>query len=240
MILLAVLGLVAGSLVWIVGEGLADDCGRICLPTCAACETPLPARAWLPLTTLVGGARCPACGLRQPSSRALCEVLAAAYFALAYWRFGYSTELVAVLACSLPLLIVLMIDLWTRYVYTSVVIAGALIGFGFALANGFGTLLTAALAALGGGLIFAVVFVLARTLYGTAEEDPFGWGDVLLAAMIGAITNYPGVVRALVLGIFLGGAVAAVLLARRKRGGDAFAYGACLCGGALLALVLPG
>lgn len=240
MILLTVLGLFAGSVIWTIGQAQAADRDQLGPPVCLGCETPLPVRAWLPLTALAGGPRCPACGLRQPVTRVLCEVLVSAYFALAYWRFGYSLELVAVLVCSLPLLIVLMVDLWTRFIDTGVVVTGALAGFGFALTHGIGALLTAALAALGSGAIFAIVFALARVVYADAEEDPFGWGDVLLAAMIGAVTNYPGVIRALVLGIFVGGAVAAVLLARRKQGGDVFAYGVCLCSGALLALVLPG
>jgi leader peptidase (prepilin peptidase)/N-methyltransferase len=64
-----------------------------------------------------------------------------------------------------------------------------------------------------------------------------GWGDVKLAAMIGAFLGWPVGPVALYLGFLVGGIVAVTLLALRVRGRkDAIPFGPSLAAGALLAL----
>jgi prepilin signal peptidase PulO-like enzyme (type II secretory pathway) len=86
-----------------------------------------------------------------------------------------------------------------------------------------------------GGLIFGGLHLLARRVYHTA--DAFGLGDVMIAGLVGAMTGWPGVARALFLGALLGGLVALGLLLTRHGRRAHFAYGPALCLGALLTLL---
>jgi len=172
-------------------------------------------------------------------TRLVFEILVAAYFAATAARLGFSLDLVAALVFSLPLLLIFLVDLWTRYVHTNVVVLGTIAGMGFALAEGRGALGWSIGASLGGAALFGLIFVLAAAMYRSLDVVPFGGGDVFLVAMIGAMTGFPGVVRALVIGIVLAGVTGLVLIASRRAGRhDVFAYGPFLCLGALLALLL--
>jgi leader peptidase (prepilin peptidase)/N-methyltransferase len=171
----------------------------------------------------------------------LFELLVAGYFGFAAWQLGWTLELAAALVLSAPLLMILLVDLWTRYIYTDMVVAGTVLGLGFALADSPRALVVAVLAAAGGAGVFALFFVLAAAIYGGGEAVPLGLGDVYLAAMVGAMTGFPGIVRALFAGIMLAGIVGVVLIATRRAGRhDAFAYGPYLCLGALLTLLVSG
>jgi leader peptidase (prepilin peptidase)/N-methyltransferase len=236
----AVLGLGVGRVVWIASRALAADRPLVAGPACAVCAVALPLRGWLPLMELGGAVRCRACGARQPAIGLLFEFLVAAYFAVAAWQLGLSLDLAATLVFSVPLLVTLLVDLWTRDIYTGVVIAGTLAGFAFALADGPRALVIAVLAALGAAALFALFFVVAAAIYRQLDVVPFGLGDVYLVTMIGAMTGFPGVVRAIVAGIFLAGAVGLLMVVSRRAGRhDVFAYGPYLCLGALLTLLLP-
>lgn len=240
MFAVAVLGLVVGRVVWIVSRALAADRPLVARPVCAVCAAALPWRGWLPLMGLGDVVRCRACGARQPATGLLFEALVAAYLAVAAWQLELSLELAATIVFSVPLLVTLLVDLWTREVHTSVVVAGTLAGFAFALADGPGALVTAILAALGAAAIFALCFVAAAAIYRHLDVVPLGMGDVYLVTMIGAMTGFPGVVRALVAGVFLAGAAGLLMVVSRRAGRhDVFAYGPYLCLGALLTLLLP-
>ena len=179
-------------------------------------------------------------GRGNPRPASSSKPLVAAYFAVAAWRLGLSLDLAAALVFSVPLLVILLVDLWTRDIHTSVVVAGTLAGFAFALADGPEALVTSVLAALGAAALFALLFAAAAALYRQLDVVPFGLGDVYLVAMIGAMTGFPGVVRALVAGVFLAGAAGLLMVVSRRAGRhDVFAYGPYLCLGALLTLLLP-
>src|SRR4051794_23621487 len=234
------LGLGIGRVVWIVSRALATDRPLVAGPACAVCAATLPWRGWLPLMGVGGVVRCRACGARQPAIGLLFEALVATYFVVAAWRLGFSLDLAATLVFSVPLLVILLVDLWTHYIHTSVVVAGTLAGFAFALADGPGALVISVLAALGAAAIFALCFVVAAAIYRHLDVVPFGMGDVYLVTMIGAMTGFPGVVRALIAGVFLAGAVGLLMVISHRAGRhDVFAYGPYLCLGALLTLLLP-
>ena len=155
------------------------------------------------------------------------------------WRLGFSSDLAFAIVLSAPLLVILLVDAWTREIHTSVVVAGTLAGLAFAVADGWGALVTAVLSALGAAAAFALLFAAAAAIYRDLDVVPFGLGDVYLVVMIGAMTGFPGVVQALVLGVLLAGVAGLLLVAFRRAGRhDVYAYGPFLCLGALLTLLL--
>lgn len=239
---LGVLGWFVGAAVWVLSRNRASERYPLAAPACAnpACGEPLPAAGWLPLFGFGTARRCATCGASQPVRRLLFEGAVGAYYALAAARtpVGERLDLAAVLVFAVPLLIVLLIDWWTRFIHTDVIGVGLLAGLGFAAVDGIGALLGAVAAALGAVAIIACFFGLATVFYRSVKAVPIGLGDVYLAAMIGAMVRLPGVIPALFLGILLAGVGSVLLLATRRAGRrDAIPYGPYLCVGALLALL---
>jgi prepilin signal peptidase PulO-like enzyme (type II secretory pathway) len=65
-----------------------------------------------------------------------------------------------------------------------------------------------------------------------------GMGDAKLVALIGLVSGFPLVVFSMIIGIVLGGIVAIVLLATKKKGRkDVIAYGTFLGIGPIIALL---
>ncbi|GIW03394.1 MAG: hypothetical protein KatS3mg059_0014 [Thermomicrobiales bacterium] len=266
---LAVLGLFVGSAVWVLARNQAMRrpllSGAFCdgplsvsfSPAAASstledaalaqamasvargCGVALPAAGWLPLFGFGLAWRCPACGMRQPVWRVGFEGLVAGYYALAAWRHDDWLSLSSVLVFSVPLLVILLVDLWTRLIYTSVIYAGVLSGLAFALADGVNALARSVLGLAAATLIFAGFYLLAIAMYHNTRVVPFGRGDIYLAAMIGAMVRWSEVIGALFYGIAIAGLAAVVILVtRRADRRQAMPYGPFLCFGALLALAL--
>jgi leader peptidase (prepilin peptidase)/N-methyltransferase len=86
-----------------------------------------------------------------------------------------------------------------------------------------------------GLLFFGVAYALANVLY--PGKVGLGMGDVTLATFIGLAVGFPSVMTAIVLGIFLGGLVSALLLlTRRATLQTAIPYGPFLILGGLIAM----
>ena len=60
----------------------------------------------------------------------------AAYFAVLGWRFGFSLDLLMVICFSVPLLIIGLVDFWTRLIHTNVIFLGVALGWVFAVMDG--------------------------------------------------------------------------------------------------------
>ncbi|MEI6044525.1 MAG: A24 family peptidase, partial [Chloroflexota bacterium] len=86
-----------------------------------------------------------------------------------------------------------------------------------------------------GGVVFYLIYWLALAIY---RIRALGYGDVLLAIMIGLVLGFPRTASALFMGAILGGFVAlAYLLVRRKKRRDFIPYGTTLCLGVVLILM---
>jgi len=237
-----VLGLVVGAVVWVVSRARATDRPLFAGPACAnpECGAALPALAWLPFYGFGTALRCGRCGARQPLHRPLFELAVVGYYAIAAARFE-GRDLAAVLVFAVPLLVVLLVDWWTRFIHTDVIGLGLLAGFGFAAVDGVRPFLSALGAMVGAVAVFVLFFVVAALIYRNVRVVPFGLGDVYLAAMIGAMTRSSNVVQALFAGILLAGVGSILLLVTRRVGRrDAIPYGPYLCIGALFTLLFPG
>jgi leader peptidase (prepilin peptidase)/N-methyltransferase len=267
-ILCAILGFIAATIVWTLARNQAMRRPLFSPPNCetklaisfsrkrtettepvstappetpkqTACGQPLPVLAWLPLYGLGTAFRCPHCGTRQSNWRGVFEVLTAVYFVIAAARIDDGLDLTAILVFSLPLLMILLVDTWTRLIYTNVIYLGILAALIFAvLDDGLDELIDVGLAMLAALAIFVVFFAMAKVFYRSVSVVPFGRGDIYLAVMIAAMVRLDDVIRALFLGIVLA-AVGGVLLIATKQVSrrQAMPYGPYLCLGALIALI---
>ena len=88
-------------------------------------------------------------------------------------------------------------------------------------------------AAIGGGIGLAIFLLLA-----IASRGGMGWGDVKLAALIGLATGFPLVFVSLIMAAILGGLVAVVLVAsKKKKRQDAIPFGPFLSATAMVTVI---
>jgi len=238
-VLCALVGWFAAAVVWNVARNQAT---RRPLFAGAASDTGtdgMPPAAWLPLFGLLQARTDPSTGMPQSRWRPVFELATAAYFAVAAAQLGSSVELAAVLVCSLPLLVIGLVDYWTRLIHSVVVLVGIGVGLLFALQDGPRGVAESALAMVLAALAFGFFFVLAIVIYKNPKASPFGLGDVYLAGMIGAMVGLDDVVRALFLGMLISGVIlGGLLMVKVLDRKQTVAYGPYLCLGALLTLVL--
>jgi prepilin signal peptidase PulO-like enzyme (type II secretory pathway) len=136
---------------------------------------------------------------------------------------------------ALPLVQVGVTDLRTRYVYTVVALIGLVIGLAVGWHFHGGPWWSSVVGALGGGLAFAVLYLLGKLIYRGGE--PMARGDITIAAMVGAGAATLAL-NALVYGILLGGVLALILLISTRSRHTVMPYGPGLCLGGLITLFL--
>ncbi len=200
---------------------------------------------------ILSRARCPQCGQRIKVHIILVEIFTGLLFAFLLWRFGFTWELSLLIIYCLLLLILLVTDLEKMLIPNAVTYPGlamvlilsiaimvlnfhprwffALPATGFwGLINNY--LVNVILGGLTGFLLLLLIAVLSR--------GGMALGDVKLAALIGLMTGFPGVLVALFIGVIGGGLVAGVLLLTGRRGRrDPMPFGPFLCLGGIAALI---
>ncbi len=152
--------------------------------------------------------------LKMYLSRRRVQLVLAAALGLGYWIWGNDVP-----GWSWPSLLllfgyfglVIVIDIEHRAILHPVSAVGAvLLGyFGLALHGSINTLLGGLL---GFGFLFMIYWVgslfakwLAKQRGEELEDGAMGFGDVILAGIIGLLLGWPGVISGLILGIFLAG-----------------------------------
>jgi prepilin signal peptidase PulO-like enzyme (type II secretory pathway) len=189
----------------------------------------------LPLVGTFAARRCPTCAAPIGPMRPLTEVTTGILFALALWRAASPAAFVALALFTVMLLLILRIDWQNHLIFQNTIIVGILIALTYAaiLSPEPRALLWSLVAAAGAALLFLCLYVLALVIY---RRRALGFGDVLLAALIGAMAGQQAFL-ALFIGMVLGAAGGLLLVALRVRTmRDYIPYGAYLCAGTIIAL----
>jgi prepilin signal peptidase PulO-like enzyme (type II secretory pathway) len=197
---------------------------------------PVALRQWLPLWGF--GFDGSASG--RPPLRAGFEIGVAVYSAIVAFQADSGGDVVKLLLFAVPLLVVLLVDWWTRVIYTNWIAAGVVLALAIAGFDGLRSILEALAGLAIGAAVFGAFYILALLLYRDVRVVSLGAGDVWLAAMIGAMTgDVLAAIGTLFYGILLGAIGAGVLLvARRGSQVRALPSGSYLCAGALIGLAL--
>jgi prepilin signal peptidase PulO-like enzyme (type II secretory pathway) len=172
--------------------------------------------------------------------------LAGIFFFLFAWRLGFGLLLLINSVYVLILVQVFAFDLKTRLILDLVILPGCLVALLLAFITPWSPALswpgpdwrTAAVAGIAVGAVFGVLVLGATLIYG---PEGMGIGDIKLALFIGLATGLTDfrVVRAILLGVFLGGFVAILLVVTRIRNmRQAIPYGPFLVMGTLVTLLL--
>ncbi len=199
---------------------------------CPRCKQRRPAYTQSALVASILGGRgnCRECGSR-PDRRAIgVELATGVAFWLLAWRFGPGPRLLLYSLYTCFLIVVFFIDWEHRLILNRVTYSG--IGLAAILTPLLSQVppLMVLLGVAVGGLTFGALYAGGYLLY---RQEVLGMGDVKLAVMLGAMTGFPTIMVALLLGSFFG-AVAGVLMlvSRRRSTRDFMPYGTAMCLGA--------
>lgn len=137
---------------------------------------------------------------------------------------------------SSVLLLILRIDWQNHLIYLVTIVPGLGIALGLSALESSDRLLSAVAAGVVAAFIFLLLFLLAFAIY---RQRALGFGDVLLAGLIGAMTGLQGVGSALLLGVLLASVGGLFLIAIRVRSRrDFIPYGAYLSLGAMVVVLV--
>jgi leader peptidase (prepilin peptidase) / N-methyltransferase len=246
-VLAGVFGSLVGSFLNVViwrlprGESIVFPASR-----CPGCGARLGALDLVPvLSWLALRGRCRSCGMAISARYPLVELLAAGMFvavtlASPPLEFGLA-QWVAAVGLGAALIALFFIDLDHKLLPDSITLGG-LPGLLILAALGGGQGLTVDLvpALLGAGVGAGILALIAgygawvMSWFGREDEDVMGFGDVKLAALMGAALGWERLLVALFLGFFIGAVVGTVL---RRLGGDReIPFGPFLAAGAMTAL----
>jgi leader peptidase (prepilin peptidase)/N-methyltransferase len=240
--LCALAGLGVGSLLTTVVARLPGGEPLLRPPSCRSCAHRL---AWTELVPLVSwlwlGGRCRACSAPIGARPPLLELATGTLFAVTAWRLGPTPELPAVLAFVAGGVALAAIDLEHFRLPTPLVRATlALVALGLVMAAALDGAIHPLLTAAIGALLFTGVLFVAHLV----SPRSMGFGDVRLAAVLGAVLGWYGlgvVLSGLLLGHVLGAVLGlAIGLSRRRVRGVRLPFGPPLIAGALAVVLLAG
>lgn len=222
LVLVTLAGLVAGSGVVHLAEAALGK-RRIARPVCPYCTQPLTPLQWsATLSSLVGQARCRACGRRTRLARALGELYLTLVWVLLAARFGFSARSLVAMATTIPLAMLLVTDLEAKLVPNRItlpslgamLLLGTLMGPALPYLDGWGWWASLA----GGAVGFAIFRVLVWIGVAIFGEGALGEGDITLSAYVGAVVGFPVILASMVLTFAFGGvgALGVLVLGRGK------------------------
>jgi len=238
-ILYALIGLVIGGVVNLLADVLPDRRKHVLTAraACPACGQPRSTiQSLAVMAFLLGKRRCPSCGRPIAWRNPVVELALAALFALLYSI--YADQLIKLVLASFFTSVLLLVTVTdfehrlipNRAIVPSIVIAALVSPLWF----GPGWYLALLGGAIGYGFFWITVQLGDRLL----GRGAMGWGDVKLAAFVGLITGFPGIITALVITIIAGGVISLVLLVTRivnlKSG---IPYGPFICLGGFITML---
>ncbi|MBW3573215.1 MAG: prepilin peptidase [Gemmatimonadetes bacterium] len=169
---------------------------------CGACETPIrwhdnvPVVGWLWLR-----GRCRACGVRISIQYPLVELLTAALWVMAVWRFGVSWQALSTALFFTILLGIALSDARTYIIPDQFTLGGLVLGLALSFAPGGMEPLRSVI---GAALGFALLWLVAVVGEWAFKKPAMGGGDIKMMAMVGAFLGPLGVLLTIFLGALFG------------------------------------
>jgi leader peptidase (prepilin peptidase)/N-methyltransferase len=246
-VIFAVLGAVIASFLNVCIDRLPGGGSLLYPPShCPACGHRLAAKDLIPVFSYLRlRGHCRYCRAAIPRRILGMEISFAVLFALLYWHYGLSAQLVLIAAYCCLFIVLLVIDwehglILNRIVFPSMIAAvlisvflvGSLSTF---VLGGSILLLPPGLAQAGIGAVVGLGISLVIVL---VSRGGMGWGDVKMAALIGLVIGFPLVFFTLILAAIMGGVVAVIMVLIKKKGRkEAIPFGPALSVATLVTLI---
>ncbi|MCX2727887.1 A24 family peptidase [Thermomicrobium sp. 4228-Ro] len=225
-------GFLLGGLIELTALRLPSGEPFLVRSSCPGCGADRPRWSWfLPR-------RCSSCRA-VPRTQLTVQLLTAATLALVWLRFfADALDVFRVSLFVLLLFLIARIDWAHHLIYLVTIVPTLIFTLLLALVTSLRTFLLAVTGMTSAAAVFAVFYGLGWLLYRRAA---LGSGDILLAALIGAMVGVMRVLPTLLLGMVLAALAATYLLALRRAGRMTYLpYGTFLAAGTVVGLLLWG
>jgi leader peptidase (prepilin peptidase)/N-methyltransferase len=237
-----IVGFFIGSFLNVCIDRLPVNKSLISPPShCDTCKHRLGIIDLIPvLSYLILRGRCRYCGARIPFRILLVETASGIVFLLAFWRYGLTAQFgVTAFWCGV-FLVIIFIDWKHQLILDKITYPAAVIALIILAVHTYvptASLLIPEATVLNGVISGAVLFIIFLLIV-LLRHNAMGMGDAKLVALIGLVSGYPLVILSMLFGVVLGGVVAIILLAmKKKRRKDVIAYGTFLGIGPIIALI---
>ncbi len=208
---------------------------------CDACQHRLGILDLIPiLSYLILRGRCRYCSARIPLRILIVEVAAGILFFLAFWRYGLTAQFGVTVFWCCVFLVIIFIDWEKQRILNEITYPAAIIALIILAIHTHvpGANLLPPQSTLINGVISGAVLFGLFLLIILLRPGAMGMGDAKLVALIGLVSGFPLVVFSMLIGAVVGGIVAIILLATKKKGlKDAVPYGTILGIGPIFALI---
>jgi leader peptidase (prepilin peptidase)/N-methyltransferase len=235
-------GCAVGSFLNVCIDRLPGNQSLVSPPShCDACQRRLGIFDLVPvLSYLILRGRCRHCGARIPLRVFIVEVASGIIFLLCFWRYGLTAQFGITAFWCCIFLVIIFIDWEHQLILDKITYPAAVISLVILAIHTYvpgANLLVQEATLLNGVISGAVLFVLFLLIV-LLRPNAMGMGDAKLVALIGLVSGYPLVILSMLIGVVLGGIVAVILLATKKKGRkDVIAYGTFLAIGPIIALI---
>jgi leader peptidase (prepilin peptidase) / N-methyltransferase len=231
-VIFGLIGLTIGSFLNVCIDRLPAEKSLAYPPShCDACGRPLKVRDLIPVLSYIWiRGKCRYCSAPIPLRVPLVELCTGILFAFLFWQYGLTYQFALFAVYAAVLLTISVIDLQHKLILNVIVYPMAVIVCIIDIfLPGIGWWQGLA----GGAIGFAILLIPALF-----SRSGMGWGDVKLAGLIGLMTGFRDVFVAILGGVILGGIVAVILVALKKKSRkDTIAFGPFLALGAFIALL---
>lgn len=213
----AALGAVLGSFInaaeYRMARGqriVVDPNGRMSRSACTVCRVTLTTLDLVPVISfLMLRGRCRHCTARIAWQYPIVELITAALFAVAAWRFGWSAQTVIAWVILAVLVFVFIYDLKYYLILDRVMIPAMVVVFFVSLLFNQRDAADMLLGAFIGGLFFLLQFLISQGRW-------IGGGDIRLGVFMGVALGWQSTIAALVIAYVLGALISVGLLAARR------------------------
>jgi leader peptidase (prepilin peptidase)/N-methyltransferase len=212
-ILFFLLGAAIGSFFNVIIYRLPKKISIIKPPShCPGCGEKIQWKDNIPiLSYLILNGKCRNCDFHIPINYLVVETISAFLFLFSYLHFGISLELFTFLIFISLLIPISFIDLHTTLIPDSISIPGIVLGLALSVFRGLS--LISIIGATVGAILISTIIVAGKRVY---KQDVMGYGDIKLAAMIGAFVGWAGVLLTVMIGSFLGAVYGLIQIKRGK------------------------
>lgn len=174
---------------------------------CDSCNRALTMRDLIPVVSyFINRGRCRSCGQKIDFIYPVIEVLNSALYSIIYVNMGLNIINIKYYILASILIVIGIIDYRTKYVYSNTIIVSELIGTVFIILEFIFNGIDSVQYIIGGFLGFLIIKVI------TILTKGFGDGDYEAVVICGMFLGVRGVIFTVLLSIFMGGIIAAVLL----------------------------
>ena len=216
LILFFIYGLIFGSFFNVVGSRLPNGESIILPPShCNSCGHKLTALELIPVISyIIQKGRCKKCGIKLSLMYPLYEIFCGFIFAVCYYKFGLTKEIIIPLTFISMLLIIIVSDIEYMIIPDEVLIFfGIVLFIEIGIINGLSTLLYSILYGLGAFIIMLIIKLFGDFLF---KKESMGGGDIKLMFFFGLCTNLSDALFSIFIGSIIGLPLSLIVLKLKK------------------------